>query len=161
MNRLIVVRHGIAVAQGTPGLEDDERPLTQKGEKRIRQIAKRLKTLQISPERIISSPLPRAWRTAELIADELGRSRRLEKSDRLRPETTPAKLRTWLDTRLDDSIMIVGHNPSLTDFIGQAIGLGEAIPPFELKKGGVAVFEIRAHRYFLEWLATPRLLRRK
>ena len=54
MNRLIVVRHGIAVAQGTPGLEDDERPLTQKGEKRIRQIAKRLKTLQISPERIIS-----------------------------------------------------------------------------------------------------------
>ena len=95
MNRLIVVRHGIAVAQGTPGLEDDERPLTQKGEKRIRQIAKRLKTLQISPERIISSPLPRAWRTAELIADELGRSRRLEKSDSLRPETTPA-MQIWL-----------------------------------------------------------------
>ncbi len=40
MNELYVVRHGIAVDPGTPGIPDDERPLTPKGEKRMREIAR-------------------------------------------------------------------------------------------------------------------------
>ncbi len=39
MTDLYIVRHGIAVEPGTPGMPDDERPLTAKGEKRMRQIA--------------------------------------------------------------------------------------------------------------------------
>ena len=159
MKRLIVVRHGIAVARETAGMLDEERPLTSKGERRIREIAKGLKVLEIDPERIVSSPLPRALRTAELIAEELDGVNRLETSDMLRPESTASSVRTWLETRLEDSLMIVGHNPSLTDFVGLAIGLNDAILPFELKKGGVASFEILSNRYVLEWMATPRLLR--
>ena len=159
MKRLIVVRHGIAIPRETPGVPDEDRPLTPKGERRIQQVARGLKALDLDPERIVSSPLPRALRTAELIAEVLDRSQRIETSEMLRPEATGSSLRTWLETRLDDSLMIVGHNPSLTDFIGLAIGLNDAILPLELKKGGVAAFEIRAHRYHLEWFATPRLLR--
>ena len=36
MNELYILRHGIAVEPGTPGMPDDERPLTAKGEKRMR-----------------------------------------------------------------------------------------------------------------------------
>ena len=35
MTELFIVRHGIAVDPGTPGIPDDERPLTPKGEKRM------------------------------------------------------------------------------------------------------------------------------
>ena len=31
MNELYIVRHGIAVEPGTPGMPDDERPLTRQG----------------------------------------------------------------------------------------------------------------------------------
>ena len=42
MNELYVVRHGIAVPHGTPGVPEDERPLTRKGEVRMRQIGRGL-----------------------------------------------------------------------------------------------------------------------
>jgi phosphohistidine phosphatase len=40
MKELYIVRHGIAVEPGTPGIPDDERPLTAKGQKRMHEIAR-------------------------------------------------------------------------------------------------------------------------
>ena len=38
---LYILRHGLAVERGTPGYEKDrDRPLTAKGRRRLRQIAK-------------------------------------------------------------------------------------------------------------------------
>ncbi len=37
MTELFILRHGIAVPHGTPGIAEDERPLTEKGERRMRQ----------------------------------------------------------------------------------------------------------------------------
>src|SRR5579864_3782830 len=71
MNRLYLLRHGIAVPPGTEGYEDDDRPLTSKGERRTRQVAQGLRRLRLKLDRIISSPLPRALRTAELVAETL------------------------------------------------------------------------------------------
>ena len=62
MTHLYIVRHGIAVEPGTPGIPDDERLLTSKGEKRIRQIARGLVRLDLKLDRIVTSPLPRAAR---------------------------------------------------------------------------------------------------
>jgi phosphohistidine phosphatase len=39
VNELYLLRHGIAVDPGTAGMPDDARPLTDKGRKRMRQIA--------------------------------------------------------------------------------------------------------------------------
>ena len=71
MNELYILRHGIAVEPGTPGIPDDERPLTPKGEKRMRQIARGLRKLDLKLDRIVTSPLPRARATAEIVADVL------------------------------------------------------------------------------------------
>ena len=68
--KLYFLRHGIAdwPEWNRP---DDERPLTAKGKKEMRQMAKFMRELKVRPARILSSPLPRAWQTAEIAAERL------------------------------------------------------------------------------------------
>jgi len=47
MTELYVLRHGIAVPHGTPGIAEDDRPLTPEGEKRMKQIGKGLRRLDL------------------------------------------------------------------------------------------------------------------
>ncbi len=42
MDQLIIVRHGIAISEPEPGMSDDDRPLTEKGESRVEEIAEAL-----------------------------------------------------------------------------------------------------------------------
>ena len=159
--RLFLLRHGIAVPSGTPGVEEDQRPLTDEGAGRVHEIAGGLKRLGVEPEKIVTSPLPRALRTAEIVAKVLGLKDRLEHSDALRPAATAGSIRDWLQSRGDESLMLVGHNPSLNSLLGLLLGFPGGVAPFELKKGGSA--ELRSeggHSFTLEWLATPRLIRK-
>ena len=71
--RLYIVRHGIAVPHGTPGVAEDDRPLTKDGIKKTRQAAEGLRAIECFPEIILSSPLPRAKQTAEIVLDALGK----------------------------------------------------------------------------------------
>jgi phosphohistidine phosphatase len=162
MSELYVVRHGIAVLHGTPGVYDNDRPLTERGRKRMRQIARGLRRLAIEPDGIVSSPLPRAWQTAEIIAEVLGLSSCLEASDDLRVDRSAAMIRDWISSRVESRLMIVGHDPAFTDLVGLLV-TGRAGPPVcALKKGAVAVFSRRQGEtgtYALDWLAQPRLLR--
>ncbi len=160
MTEVYLLRHGIAVPHGTPDFADDERPLTPKGEKRMKQIGRGLRRLDLRPNRIIASPLPRALKTAEIVAEELGMSDRLEIADALRAERDAASIRDWLQNRPEPRLMLVGHNPSLTDLIGLLI-TGEHHPVVcDLRKGGIAALGNPDDRGLrLDWLATPRFLR--
>ena len=54
---LYLLRHGIAVDACQPGIgQDAERPLTPKGKRRLRDIARAIGTLKLSIDVIISSP---------------------------------------------------------------------------------------------------------
>src|ERR1700733_2653754 len=112
MTELYIVRHGIAVDPGTPGIPDDERPLTPKGEKRMRQIARGLRMLNLKLDRIITSPLPRARATAEIIADALDARKILETTNVLQTGSSAATVERWLRERTEQRLMIVGHNPT-------------------------------------------------
>lgn len=161
VTRLYLLRHGIAVPHGAPGMSDDDRPLTSKGEDHLKSIAAGLKQLGIEPNKIFTSPLPRAKKTAEIVAKALKLDDRLEDADALRPGASADSIRKWLKTRAEDVVMLVGHNPNLTDLLGLLLGLKSNPLPFELKKGGVA--ELRADdqgAYTLQWLAVPRLFRK-
>ena len=37
--QLLLIRHGIAIERGTPGISDEDRPLTPEGEKKFRKAA--------------------------------------------------------------------------------------------------------------------------
>ena len=165
MTELYIVRHGIAVAYGTPGLNDADRPLTPKGQRRMREIGRGLRGLGVAPDRIVSSPLPRAWQTAETVAAELGIADRLEASEMLHVDRSAGSIRDWLLSRSEESLMIVGHNPAFSVLVGLLVN-GRADPTLcELKRGEVAALSSRdmeeeGKAFYLNWLAPPRLLRR-
>ena len=127
----------------------------------MKQVAEGLRRLRVAPERIVSSPLPRTRRTAEIVADRLGMADRLDFDDALRPDRDASSIREWLNGRDGESLMIVGHNPAVSGLV-TVLPLGPGTPTcIELKKGGLAVFEaIEGRGYELLWVATPRLLRR-
>src|SRR6478609_6869639 len=115
MDRLYLLRHGIAVPHGTEGIEDDKRPLTSQGQRRMRAIARGLKELDIKLDRILTSPLPRAAKTAEIVADVLDVAEIVEVVDPLRADRDAGSILEYLKQRDERRVMIVGHNPSFTD----------------------------------------------
>src|SRR4051794_33079654 len=96
MSRLFVLRHGIAVPRGSAEVSDEDRPLTPKGPRRMRQIGRGLRRLGIELDAIVASPLPRAWETAEIIAHALAMPDRLEASEMLRDDRNSTSIREWI-----------------------------------------------------------------
>src|SRR5512138_3566793 len=69
--RLYVLRHGLAGDRTKWQGDDAERPLTAQGKKKMASEAKRFRELGISPDTILTSPLVRAYQSAEIVGDEL------------------------------------------------------------------------------------------
>jgi len=160
---LFILRHGIAVERDPVSFPDDSRrPLTLKGEERVRLICEAMQALELSFDRIFSSPYRRASQTAEIVATSLGLKKALEYCDDLIPEGDPKALIRQLG-RLEpapENVLLVGHEPHLSGLISQLIA-GEPAATIDLKKGGLARLEIegslRASRCAtLSWLLTPK-----
>jgi phosphohistidine phosphatase len=158
---LYILRHGIAVEHGAAGYEnDDERPLTGKGERKMWSIAEAIKALEISFDSILSSPLVRARQTAEIVAESLKCERRLELTDALSPQHTAKPLIQYLqDQRAVDDVLLVGHEPFLSQFISLLIS-GNTGTSVLLKKGGFCKLSTEHLKHgkcaTLEWLLTPK-----
>lgn len=163
MWELYIVRHGIAVERGTPGIPDDERTLTPRGEARMKEIGDALAELNLPVARIAASPLPRARRTAEILADRLDTVDGVEIASVLRPESTAGDIAEWLGLQPEAPLMIVGHNPAFEELVSLLLVGDTRVFPFALKKGGVVAIRrtsAESDRHTLEWAATPRLLRK-
>jgi phosphohistidine phosphatase len=163
MKELYILRHGIAAPHGTPGIAEEDRPLTAKGELRMKQIGRCLATIGLEPERIITSPLPRARRTAQIVAQELHQGELLEIATALDADADARSIADWLATRAESRLLIVGHNPALSDLVGLLL-IGEVGKlSCDLKKGGIAALFDSPNvqsGYQLGWIATPGLMRR-
>lgn len=163
MWELYIVRHGIAVERGTPDIPDDERPLTDKGERRIREVGDALAALDLPIDRIATSPLPRARRTAEILADRLKMAAGVEIASILRARSTAREIADWLALQPEAPLMIVGHNPALDELLSLLLLGDPAALPFEFKKGAVAALRRPSRdgeRHTLRWIAPPGLLRK-
>ncbi len=69
---LFILRHGISVERDPVSFPDDSRrPLTLKGEERVRLICEAMQALELSFDHILSSPYLRASKTAEIVATAL------------------------------------------------------------------------------------------
>jgi len=117
MKILTLVRHAKSSWKDTR-LSDRDRPLNKRGERDAPVMGKRIHEHGIRPSLIISSPATRAWTTAKVIARELSYPPEfLQREDSL----YLASLDEILDVicAQDDgfnSLMVVGHNPGMTDF---------------------------------------------
>ena len=159
---LYLIRHAIAVDEGTAELEDSQRPLTDKGRKKMRQIARGLHALGVEFDLILSSPYLRAQETAEVLADVFKMKKKIIFSESLVPESEPEKVIAEInESHLVDSIALVGHEPHLSSLIG-LLTSGNVNIDITLKKGGVCHLSAddlhHAHRATLEWLLTPGIL---
>ena len=153
---LYVFRHGIAEDHGPDG-SDASRRLTREGVEKTTEVVRGLAKLIDKPDVILTSPKVRAKHTAEIVG----------KAVDMKPETfevlahgPAAAVVSALAKRKEDSVIIVGHEPTLSEAI-ESLLFGEARGVIELKKAGCAALTVDpdARTGRLIWLATPKILR--
>src|SRR4051812_521069 len=136
---VFILRHGLAVEPGSAGFaKDADRPLTAKGERKLWKIGEAIEELEICFDWVLSSPYVRARQTAEIIAEALGVSKKLEFCEALTPPGSPAKLIETVDAKPPPpkNVLLVGHEPYLSELISLLIS-GSRDLPVTMKKGGL------------------------
>lgn len=157
---IYIVRHASAGEHLSNPKKDEKRPLDADGIEQCGFVGRALAALNAQPDVIISSPLKRATQTASLVGNELGYEGKLLLEPSLRPEATFAEFRKLLDKySKHEAIMVVGHNPSITDFLARLITKSGSAALIEFKKGAVARVETVRNSATLNWLFTPKIAR--
>lgn len=137
---------------------DDDRPLSDKGEKQAERLGRLLARVGFKPDAIISSPKVRAMQTAEFVARHLDV-----------PVAVDARLAGSLGLAALDAILreagdpkrpvLVGHDPDFTDLVEVLIGSSA----LTMKKGAIVRIDVDrplvASGGNLAWLVTPDLLK--
>jgi phosphohistidine phosphatase len=134
---------------------DDERPLTKKGKKEMQRVAEFLADHEVDPAVLLSSPLPRAFQTAEIVAERMGM--RVSEEPALAPGFDAKKLAALLKKYAGQDVMIVGHEPSFSGAIAALTG-GQV----RLAKAAVARVDVDdpdQMRGQLVWLITPKIIK--
>ncbi len=162
--RVVVVRHGPAETRDPARWPDDDlRPLTPKGLKDTRKAARGIADLLDSAPVIATSSAERARATAEVVRSALGSKRRIEAWEELASGrmAEPIFARLERSARPGKAFVLVGHEPTLAEFVGLAL-TGDGLPLVELSKGGAACLEfpaaVRPGAARLLWLLTRRQL---
>ncbi|MCE9615720.1 MAG: histidine phosphatase family protein [Lentisphaerae bacterium] len=118
MKRLYLVRHAKSSWQEST-LSDFDRPLNRRGERDAPQMAERLARRGVRPDRLLSSGAVRAITTARVLAEALKYpASAIEENNRIYEADAGDLLaivraldRQW------DTVMVVGHNPAMTDLV--------------------------------------------
>ncbi len=131
------MRHGEAGNRTAIPVKDAERSLTVAGRKELEEIAASMLSQGMRFDRILASPLKRAYETAAIVAKTFKTLRLLEQWNELRPEASrPDLYRKLSKLKQDSEILLVGHEPYLGTMIGEMIS-GNGNSHITLKKGGV------------------------
>jgi phosphohistidine phosphatase len=159
---IYVLRHGLAAQRtATSPKADRDRPLTAKGEKKLRKIAAAMEAMGIAFDLIVSSPCRRASRTAEIVARERRVRSQIQFMDQLLPEAAPRDLIERLGRMHlpPENLLLVGHEPHLSGVISLLLS-GTPHLRIELKKGGLCKLSVTSlkpgRQATLEWLLTPK-----
>src|SRR5256885_4180629 len=112
--RVYFLRHGDADWPDWDG-PDDERPLNRRGKKEMCRVAKFLCALDITVDEILTSPLPRAYQTADIVAKRFKLPVREEEA--LAGRFDVSHLKDLVRKYRVDNLMVVGHEPNFTSVI--------------------------------------------
>jgi len=159
----LLFRHGIAVAREEWEGKDVDRPLTERGKQRVREVAAGLRRLAMRPTVFYASPARRALETAQLLHGLLASSSLLQLRDELLPESSPAQMvRLLRDLPAESCVLCIGHEPQL-GMAASVLLSGRVSASFPLKKAGACLIELsisaKPGRGILRWWLTPGQLR--
>jgi len=153
------LRHASAGQRVSNPRKDEQRAVDEDGIEQCRQIGRALAAMELQVDAIVSSPLKRASQTAAMVANEMGHEGKLQLDPALRPEATFSQFRELVGRYAKaDAIMVVGHNPNLSEFLGRSITRGAGQAEINLKKGAVAQVETKRNSAVLRWCLTPKVV---
>ena len=183
---LYLLRHASAGVRRANPVLDTKRPLDKEGKQFCIQLGQVLGLLKVQFDLVISSPLKRSLQTAALVGTETGYEAKIMTSPALAPGGTFTDFQRLLaEISSRDNVLIVGHNPSLTNFLGSMIvseprsasplrslnGNGAGRPAalqnrpatpgavVRLRKGSLARVNCDVQPASLQWLLDPRVVR--
>ena len=154
------LRHANAGTHLATPKKDEKRALDKEGIDQCGYVGRALAALDVQVDVIISSPLKRSTQTASLVGNEMGYEGKLQIDAALRPQASFADFRKLLDKYArHEAIMVVGHNPNLSEFLGRIVSDTGCEADLELRKGAVAKVEMQRTSGSLHWCLTPKVLR--
>jgi len=154
------LRHASAGEHLSNPKKDEKRALDKNGIEQCGEVGRTLAALDVQVDVILSSPLKRSAQTASLVGNELSYEGRIVFEAELRPEATFADFRRMLEKySKQESIMVVGHNPNLSEFLGRSISNNGCEASIDLKKGAVARVEMNRNSGSMLWCITPKVVR--
>jgi len=155
--RLYFMRH----ADALEGFDDAARPLSPKGWKQSKAVARFLQAAGIGFDAAYSSPLVRAQETAEAVLKVCGvvEPDALKLDDALLNEASARQFTGWLRTLPEARhVLLVGHAPSLAEHVRALLSMGDP-DALKLPKAGLACLETEDGRTaVLKFLLLPKLL---
>jgi phosphohistidine phosphatase len=163
---LYILRHASAGLKRLNPLLDIKRPLDKDGKAQCLQLAHVLNALNTSFDLVVSSPLKRSQQTAQLVATETGYEQKILVSPALAPSATFAQFQRLLrECAPYENVLVVGHNPNITQFLGHLLGVGTNVDPspspahIRLRKGSLARVNLQRGTAVLQTLLDPRVVR--
>ena len=163
---LFILRHASAGTRRANPVLDLKRPLDKDGKRHCLHLAHVLSALQLHFDLVVSSPLKRSLQTAQLVGTETGYEASILVSNALAPNASFAQFQRLLrESGAYENVLVVGHNPNITSFIGQLVapsvpapGANEH-PRIRLRKGSMARLSLGRGPATLQWLLDPRIAR--
>lgn len=119
----MLARHGTA-EERSEGANDFDRKLTAAGKKESAFAGKELRTMNVIPEIIISSPAPRALRTAEIISDKIKFRKDNISTEKILYTGNVQQVLKILGqiSEIKNVVMLCGHNPLLEEIFVSLCG---------------------------------------
>ena len=142
MKTLLLMRHAKA-SPSHAGVSDSDRPLLDEGRDAAERVGEFLKMETLKIDAALSSPAVRARQTIDAVLQAAGMSLKVHADERLY-EGGPLRLLEVL-SEVDDSlnsVLLVGHNPVLEEFV--QLLTGETI---HLSPGTLAQIDIDATQW--------------
>jgi phosphohistidine phosphatase len=158
---LYILRHANAGTPRTNPLLDRKRPLDKEGKRHCLQLAHVLNAMKIQFDLVVSSPLKRAMQTASLVGTETGYEAKILTSAALEPDATFAQFQKLVnDSSKHENVLVVGHDPNLTTFLGQLLVPASATGAcLRLRKGSLARVSLVRGPATLQWILSPAIVR--
>jgi phosphohistidine phosphatase len=125
--RIYLVRHGDAVPEEDAG-SDRDRWLSPRGREATRVLGRLLREQAVTPDVVLSSPLPRAVQTAELLAASLDYLGTVVSLRCLEPAAQP-RVASSAILAAGAAVIVVSHEPAISAIGAFLLGL-PAFPQF-------------------------------
>jgi phosphohistidine phosphatase len=132
VHTLYLLRHAKS-SWADPTLPDRERPLAPRGRRDAKRIAKHLVRIGLEPELVLCSSAARTRETLELVRPALKTSRVLFEDELYAATSDGLLARIRLVPDPVESVMLIGHNPSLQQLALVLASAGDELTRLEKK----------------------------